>query len=76
MCEVELPFHLSHSGPSSITFGTLIESKRYEKTDVQFLFMGNSEYQLLQLIIGGEAEAWSSVGCDGIGEWRIGIPDR
>ena len=26
--------------------------------------MGNSEYQLLQLIIGGEAEAWSSVGFD------------
>jgi len=64
LCEVELLFHFSHFGPSSITFGPLIESKCYEKTDVQFLFMGNSEYQLLQLIIGGEAETWSSVGFD------------
>ena len=51
-------------GATSDNLWELIEGKCYEKTDVQFLFMGNNEYQLLQLTIGGEATAWSSAGFD------------
>ena len=43
---------------------SLIELKDYEKTDVQFLFVANSNFQLLQLTIGDNAETWSSAGFD------------
>ncbi|MBO00084.1 MAG: hypothetical protein CL438_05385 [Acidimicrobiaceae bacterium] len=43
---------------------TLIELKEYEKTDVQFLFVANSNFQLLQLTIGDNEETWSSAGFD------------
>ena len=43
---------------------SLIEHKHYGKTDVQFLFVTNSNFQLLQLTIGDNAEMWSSAGFD------------